>query len=69
MEVLGYNAKSLMFGANGIVHSKLVGSFFVRAVYMTPWNLKPVIRMEEYLAPMNNDETLWNGSVFDGKRQ
>lgn len=26
MEVLGYNAKSLMFGANSIVHSKLVGS-------------------------------------------
>ncbi|MCB0589536.1 MAG: hypothetical protein KDD06_29900 [Phaeodactylibacter sp.] len=40
--------------------------FFVQAAYMTPWNLQPIVRMEEYLVPMNNDENMWNGSLFEG---
>ncbi|MCO6480385.1 MAG: hypothetical protein J5I94_27335 [Phaeodactylibacter sp.] len=40
--------------------------FFLQAAYMTPWNLQPIVRLEEYLVPLNNDETQWNGSIFDG---
>lgn len=40
--------------------------FFVQAAYMTPWNLQPVLRLEEFLVPMNNQENMWNGSLYDG---
>jgi hypothetical protein len=40
--------------------------FFLQAMYKTPFNLQPIIRIEEYLVPQGNDPDMWNGDVFDG---
>ena len=40
--------------------------FFLQAAYMTPWNLQPIVRIEEYLVPQNRDEQLWEGNIFEG---
>ncbi|MCB0568491.1 MAG: hypothetical protein KDC66_01945 [Phaeodactylibacter sp.] len=40
--------------------------FFVQGMYTTPWNLQPIVRIEEFLVPQGNDPNMWNGNIFEG---
>lgn len=40
--------------------------FFVQAMYTTPWNIQPIVRLEEFLVPQGNNPDMWNGNVFEG---